>query len=65
MSETDEPMRIRDRDLRKALHRHGARPGTKLWRLLRELQERRDADSGESEPGRQRGAGRGRLSAPI
>lgn len=62
---TDEPMKIRDRDLRKAVHRHGVRPGTELWRLLRELQDRRDADSAESEPGRQRGGRRGRLSAPI
>lgn len=43
-------MKIRDADLRQAVHRHGARPGDALWRLLRELQERRDRAEGEGLP---------------
>lgn len=36
------PMKVRDSDLRQAVHSHGAHPGSDLWQLLRELQERRD-----------------------
>lgn len=42
MPQAERKMLIRDRDLRHAVHSHGARPGTDLWRLLKELQERRD-----------------------
>lgn len=35
-------MKIRDADLRQAVHANGARPGSDLWRLLLELQRRRD-----------------------
>lgn len=45
----DEPrMQVRDADLRSLVHRHGARPGTDLHRVLRELQRRRDEEGGES-----------------
>lgn len=49
------PMQIRDADLRQAIHCHGAGPGTDLWHLLRELQERRDAADAEggTETGRE------------
>lgn len=40
----DEIPRPRDSDLRQVAHRHGGRPGTKLWRILVELQKHRDAD---------------------
>lgn len=45
-SSTDrEPrMKVRDSDLRQAVHSHGAYPGSDLWNLLRELQERRDRE---------------------
>lgn len=44
------PMRIRDLDLRQAVHAHGARPGDPLWRLLRELQVRRDVGDRLGDP---------------
>lgn len=37
-------MPLRDPDLRQAVHEEGVRPGDKCWRLLRELQARRDAE---------------------
>lgn len=43
-------MPIRDADLREAVMQAGIRPGDALWRLLCELQRRRDADRGESPP---------------
>lgn len=45
-------MQVRDRDLRRLVHHHGARPGTELWKALRELQRRRDGDQEEEGGGR-------------
>lgn len=39
-------MTIRDADLRRAVTEDGIRPGDPSWSLLRELQHRRDAESG-------------------
>lgn len=44
MPQREPEMKIRDADLRQAIHAHGAPPGTELWKLLRELQERRDRE---------------------
>lgn len=49
-------MKVRDSDLRQEIHSRGAVPGTDLYRLLRELQVRRDADRGW-EPRADRGNG--------
>lgn len=43
-------MPIRDADLREAVVEAGLRPGDALWRLLVELQARRDADRGKGPP---------------
>lgn len=58
-----ERMPLRDRDLREAVAEEGIRPGSLAWRLLLELQRRRDADRGEtlpapSAPGVERESGR-------
>lgn len=42
----DEVPRQTDSDLRQAAHQHGARPGSDLWKILVELQRRRD-DGGD------------------
>lgn len=47
-------MAIRDADLRQAIHANSAPPGTRLWKLLRELQRRRDREG----DGRQEGGSR-------
>lgn len=44
MPQSEPEMKVRDADLRQAIHAQGAPPGTKLWKLLRELQERRDRE---------------------
>lgn len=50
-AEASEPrMRVRDADLRGVVHERGAGPGTDLYRLLVELQRRRDAASSRSTP---------------
>lgn len=46
--------RPKDSDLRQAVHAHGARPGSDLWRLLIELQRRRDEEA-KSELGQRSG----------
>lgn len=59
-AETAEPrMRVRDADLRGVVHERGAGPGTDLYRLLVELQRRRDAADSRSTPRERSGASEG------
>lgn len=43
----DERMPIRDSEHRQVTHAYGVCPGNDLWRLLHELQERRDREERE------------------
>lgn len=62
-----ETTRPTDADLRQAAYENGARPGTKLWSLLIELQRRRDADQEKARGPTSRGprGPRSRFASPL
>lgn len=59
--------RPKDSDLRQAVHAHGARPGTDLWKILVELQRRRDREAEKAQGPTSRGPSgpRSRFASPL